>query len=377
MISAADRRPLRPAVTLRRPRAGAVVLGLCLALLLAGCSREGQRRELRGGTMGTTWSVVYADPGAAAARPETLQARIEAELEAVNAAMSTYLPDSEISRFNARAAAAQEPVSLRLGPAMAQVLDRALAIGDATGGAYDVTVGPLVELWGFGAGGGREVPPTDAEIAAARARVGAGRLEWDAATRRLRAPPGLRLDLSSIAKGYAVDRLVRVLGEAGVQRMLVEIGGELRAQGERPGGGPWRLAVESPRPAAQRFIGALAVEDAAVATSGDYRNYFEVDGERYSHLVDPRSGRPVSHDLVSVTVIHPQCMVADAWATALIVLGREEALRLAQQRQLAALLVARDGEELALDYTPQFAGYLQRGADDPAAAGENCCGLEH
>jgi thiamine biosynthesis lipoprotein len=324
--------------------------------------------------MGTTWSVVYADPGMVDAG--RLQALIEADLEAVNASMSTYIPDSEISRFNGLSATGQGQVETQLSADMATVLETALAVGAQTEGAYDVTVGPLVELWGFGSGPERGALPDESAIAAARDRVGAAALVLDRATRRLTAPAGMQLDLSSVAKGYAVDRLVTLLQEAGVVHMLVEIGGELRAVGERPGGGPWRLAVESPRPTGERFIEALVVRDAAVATSGDYRNYFEIDGRRYSHLVDPRTGFPVDHDLVSVTVIHPQCMVADAWATALTVLGREEALRVAALQGLAVLLVARNGDELALDYTPQFTAYLQR-APAMTTPGAACCDAEH
>ena len=166
-----------------------------------------------------------------------------------------------------------------------------------------------------------------------------------------------------------MDRLAELLESAGVTDYLAEIGGELRAAGQRPGGGPWRLAIEAPRPVGAPVIGALAVNDAAVATSGDYRNYFEVDGVRYSHLVDPRSGYPVAHDLVSVTVVHDNCMEADAWATALIVLGRERALALAREQGLAVYAVARDGDDLAVEYTDAFAAFLAGATVGQSAAG--------
>jgi thiamine biosynthesis lipoprotein len=354
MTSAADR-PLRTvsrSLPQRWRSASAVVFALGFFLCLSGCSREGERRELSGGTMGTGWSVVYAHvPGL---DQDELQAAIEDDLAAINAAMSTYIADSEISRINRSDGA--EPV--QLSAPLATVLDAALAVSDATSGAYDVTVGPLVELWGFGAGDAVDaVPPADA-VAEAASRVGYRRLALDRQSNTLRRPAGLEIDLSSIAKGYAVDRVLALLREHGVVSALVEIGGELRTLGERPGGGSWRLAVESPAQRGPRVLQALSVRDVAVATSGDYRNYFEVDGIRYSHIVDPRSGYPVTHELVSVTVIDDSCMLADAWATALIVLGREAALSLAEARGLAVYLVTRDGDEIAVEYTDEFAQYF-------------------
>lgn len=331
--------------------AGAVAL--LLALLVGGCDRGPERVVLRGATMGTTWSVIYRDRDDADAAG--LQSAIEEELVAVNDALSTYLPDSEISRVNA----SPDQAAVELSERFARVLDAALTIGEMTGGAYDVTVGPLVELWGFGARDFSGAVPSEADLERALEVVGSDRLRWNRTNRILEKPPGVRIDLSSIAKGYAVDRLTTLLADRGLTDTLVEIGGELRAQGERPEGGPWRLAVESPDPAQSRFVDALAVSDAAVATSGDYRNFFEVEGRRYSHLVDPRTGSPVTHELVSVTVVHPDCMTADALATALIVMGQEAGLRLARERQLAAHFVTRDGDGLAVHYTPEFERYRQ------------------
>lgn len=325
---------------------------------------------LRGATMGTTWSVVY-NAEAPALPAERIQGMIEAQLAAINQALSTYIDDSEISRINrgTGSAGAGGLHEVTLSPAFATVLSRALQISAATGGAYDVTVGPLVDLWGFGRGAVQDRVPAPEEIESAREDVGYGQLVWDAPTRQLTKPGSVRIDLSSIAKGFAVDKVATVVESAGISSYLVEIGGELRSAGERPGGGPWRLAIESPGAERTGVIGALAVNDAAVATSGDYRNYFEIDGVRYSHLVDPRSGYPVTHDLVSVTVVHDDCMTADAWATALIVLGRTEALAVAEAQGLAAYLVAREGGELAVEYTDAFTRYLAVGADAPATSG--------
>lgn len=333
------------------PGLAACCLAAGLTAALAACDPAPRRATLGGATMGTTWSVVYgAAPRVSA---EDLRRRIETELESINAVFSTYRPDSEISRLNARAGAAPVALSARF----AEVFDAALAIGELSGGAYDVTVGPLVELWGFGTRDGRGALPDEAQVAEVRRRVGSERLRWDRERRLLTRPRGMRVDLSSIAKGYAVDRLSALLRAEGLENTLAEIGGELRVTGERPEGGPWRLAVESPDPAEGRFVSALSLRDAAVATSGDYRNFFEVGGRRYSHLVDPRTGYPVAHELVSVTVVHRDCMTADALATALIVLGPEEARALADREGLAAQFVSRAADGLEVHYTASFAAY--------------------
>ncbi|EAQ97893.1 Membrane-associated lipoprotein involved in thiamine biosynthesis [Congregibacter litoralis KT71] len=342
----------------------ATVATVATAFLLSACDSGPQRVVLNGATMGTTWSVIYASPEKAGATvsPVELRALIEGELEAINQALSTYIPDSEISRLNA----AQGPASVTLSPRFARVLDAALSLSNVTEGAYDVTVGPLVELWGFGTRSREGTPPSDAEIDEAMARVGSRKLSWDAGRATLGRPAGMRIDLSSIAKGYAVDELSALLAEQGIANSLVEIGGELRASGVRPEGSLWRLAVESPDPSKARFIEAIAVSDAAVATSGDYRNYFEYEGRRYSHLVDPRTGYPVAHDLVSVTVVHKNCMIADALATALIVLGQEAALALAEREGIAAHFVSRGDDGLEVHYTPAFESYRQSSQADAA-----------
>lgn len=335
------------------------VMGLALALSLTACSDPAARVVLRGGTMGTTWSVIY--DAASGVDGPGLQARLEEELVAINQALSTYIPEAEISQLNA----AESDISQVLSSRFSDVLTEALAVAALTGGAYDVTVGPLVELWGFGSREFVGDVPSDQDISDALSLVGDNRLSWDAETRALTKPAGMRIDMSSIAKGYAVDRLTNIVRSSGIQNALVEIGGELRALGQRPEGGPWRLAVESPVPSQSRIIDAINVSDAAVATSGDYRNYFEVDGVRYSHLVDPRTGYPVAHDLVSVTVVDDNCMRADALATALIVLGLEEARALADAEGLAAQFVSRRGDELEVHYTESFAAFRVNRNDTP------------
>ena len=334
-------------------RAACALLVLA-AVLLSGCQRQPLPVELSGATMGTTWHVTYL-PVDDAAEPAALQAELERLLVAVNDSMSTWQPESEISRFNRSPPGEWFPVSA----AFAEVVAAALAIGELSGGAYDVTVGPLVELWGFGPARPRTDVPSAAAIRERREQVGQHYLELDVAQGRMRRLREVEVDLSSIAKGYAVDVLAEALAAQRIADFLVEVGGEMRLSGRSPRGDAWRVAVERPQPGARSVALGIALTDAAVATSGDYRNYFEVDGRRYSHSIDPRSGWPVQHDLVSVTVIAADCMHADAWATALAVLGAEEALALAEARGLAVYLLRRSGERIVATYSSAFEPWLE------------------
>lgn len=327
---------------MRRP----VASTLALVLAAAACGRPApDALRLEGATMGTTWGVdVPAPPaGLDAAR---LRTAVEDALAGIERAMSTYDPASEVSRFNASAGDAWFPVSAATHTVIAAAQDASAR----TGGAFDVTVGPLVEVWGFGPGadgGGRGRRPSAAELEAARAIVGAGRLELRAPPAAIRKrDPGVRLDLSGIAKGFAVDEVAAVLEEAGVRRYLVEIGGELRARGTNAAGRPWLVAVERPATALGAPPCFLELVDGAVATSGDYRRGFVDGGTRYSHVLDPRTGEPVRTGVVSATVVAPTAMEADALATALMVLPPREGLSLTEREGLAARLLVREGEAL-------------------------------
>jgi thiamine biosynthesis lipoprotein len=320
---------------------------------VAGCSQSPDVVKLAGGTMGTTWNVTYVVPDGSPGEGEVLSG-IESRLEAVNASMSTYRPDSEISRFN------DTPVGewLAVSAAFYEVLSTALALGRQAEGAYDVTVGPLVELWGFGPAQPVDSAPDAEAIAALRQHVGQHRLRLDGEARKVQKLADLRLDLSSLAKGYAVDQVALWLEEQGIDRFLVEVGGEMRLAGMSGRGDAWRVAIEQPDMGARSIAAAITLTDASVATSGDYRNFFEVDGMRYSHAIDPRTGYPVAHQLVSVTVVHPSAMLADGWATALTVLGPEAAQRVAEKQGLAVYFIERDGEEYAHSHTAAFQAYL-------------------
>lgn len=294
---------------------------------------------LRGEAMGTTWSARLG--AEASIEPAEAGQLIEAAFNRVNASMSTYREDSELSQLSRHPVG--EPFSVS-EPLLA-VLEAAEDISRRSGGAFDVTVGPLVRLWGFGAGRATS-EPTEAELAAARESVGYARLGLDPAGRTAtRAVAGLQVDLSAIAKGFAVDLAAEALEGAGVRNYLIELGGELRVSGQRALGKPWRVGIEAPREDGTRAVHrVLVLEAGCVATSGDYRNYRDTPDGRVSHTIDPRVGRPVPRTVASVSVVHPRCTMADGWATALTVLGREEGMAVAEREGLAVLLLARAGE---------------------------------
>ena len=264
----------------------AVFLVLSVALLSACDDSKNRLSVLSGPTMGTTWSVKFS--GTPKEGVDDLKADIEAALEQVNAEMSTYRPESDLSRFNA----ADAGTLMALPADTVKVLSAAFAISSMTDGAYDVTVGPLVNLWGFGPDPDRFEPPSEDEITAAMARVGWQQLLLN--DNELLQPGDVYVDLSSIAKGFAVDKVAELLESQGLKNYLVEVGGELRGSGKKPYGQPWRVAVERPIAGVREVEKVVALTDMAVATSGDYRNFFESDGQLYSHTLDPRTGYPVT-----------------------------------------------------------------------------------
>ena len=297
--------------------------------------------RLGGETMGTTWQVLWAASADGQAGP--VRAAVQQELDLVVAQMSTWLPGSDLDRFNRAGPGTRHT----LPEAFAEVLQAALWLAEASGGAFNPAAGEVVDLWGFGPGPRYTDPgfaPPSAEAAARAAARGDWRaLCWDGARREAVQPGGVRLDLSAIAKGYAVDRVSRRLATMGLPHSLVEVGGELRGQGLRPGGQPWWVELEAPADAGAQALPAtrVALHGLSVATSGDYRRFYTRDGRRWPHTIDPRGGQPVAHGLASVSVLHADCLWADAWSTALTVLGLEAGLRLAAEHGIAALFVQR------------------------------------
>ncbi len=317
-------------------------MALLAGALLAGCATP-RVTLLEGTTMGSAWTVKIAAP---LPRPAAeLQRGAQARFETVNQALSTYRADSALSRFNAD----DRGEWVEVDPELAAVLAYALSLAEASGGAYDVTVGPLVNLWGFGPDPARSAEPDAAQIDAARARVGWRKVEVDVARGRARKAPGVRIDLSSLGKGRGVDRVAGYLDSQGVSNYLIDLSGKLRARGHNAWGAPWRVAVERPGaddPAgAARIVPAVVtLRDASIATAGDYRRYFESGGRHFSHIIDPRSGRPVSHAAVSATALGADCMRADALATVFMAMAPDDALRLANATDTAALLMVRSGD---------------------------------
>lgn len=329
-----------------------------ILLLLIACTPEHQALELSGSTMGTGYSIQVVDLPEEI-ELELLRDNIETELELVNALMSTYREDSELSRFNRSRSGDWFAVS----PGLAELAQQALRTSETSDGAFDATVGPLVNLWGFGPEAGPDRVPSDAEIAQAQARVGYRKLSVRAEPPAVRkTEPDLYLDLSAIAKGYGVDRVAELLDAAGVANYLVEIGGELRGRGHNGRGQPWRIAVERPDPGAREVQRVVELRGGGMATSGDYRNFFERDGKLYSHTIDPETGRPVTHGLASVTVLAPRTAHADALATAFLVLGPEAGLALAESLNVAALFILRTPDGYTELETVAFRLYRQEDA---------------
>ncbi len=293
---------------------------------------------IEGATMGTTYAISLPRPNMA---PPLIQRRIDDLLEEINDRMSTYRLDSELSRLSANPSTGWIPVSADLH----RVLATASRISDETAGAFDVTVGPLVNLWGFGPERTPATLPTPSALAQARARVGYRMIQLaDNPPRARKARADLYIDLSAIAEGYAVDRIAELLEATGHDAYLVEIGGEVRARGLNAKARHWRVGVAWPVPVTNAVERVLELGDSALATSGDYRQYREIDGVRYSHEIDPATGEPVRHQLASVTVRHPSAMFADAYATGLMVLGPARGPAVAERLGLAALFLIREGE---------------------------------
>ncbi len=333
----------------------ALVLAFCC---LVACSFDDRPVTMGGPIFGTSWSLTYLDVNDEV-DSAVVRAEIESVFELVNNSMNHYQPTSLISRFNALPV--YEPVEVDWD--FAYVLSTALTLSEVTAGAYDVTVSALSELWGFGSGGPKRFP-TQSVITEAMSAVGVGQLSWQPEIRRLaKNVPGLALDFSSLAKGYAVDLGADALDDAGILHYMLEVGGEVRVRGLSPRGDAWRIAVESPLVATRGAVqAALAVTDVGIATSGDYRNFFEHEGRRYSHLINPLTGYPIQHDLVSVTVVHGSAMMADAWATALTVMGSARALAVAEQRDLAVYLLKRSGDELETVSSAAMTQWLEAAA---------------
>jgi len=325
--------------------------------LLAGCGRSAQPTApaglhvFEGLAMGSTYSIRIHAPGAAAERLAAARAAVDAAIGGVVAKMSLYDPASELSRFNAHASTAPFAVSADTF----RVFELAHSVSAASHGAFDVSVEPAVEAWGFGPQRRRYVPADDVRRAA-RSRVGWRRLRLDPRTRTVvKTSPDAAADFSGIAKGHAAELAARALDALGFDRYVVETGGEVRTRGRKAANASWQVAIEQPDAMPRRARLVVPLADLALATSGDYRIFFVQNGRRYSHEIDPATGAPVRHTLASVSVAMPDCALADAWATALIVLGPERGPALAESLGLAAHFIVRGPAGFEDRSTPAFA----------------------
>ena len=335
--------------------AGSIIAVGAILWMTRATPGQNDTSQLFGATMGGDWSVRFRTP-LSSASAQRLQREIQMVLDTVDRQMSTWKPDSDLSRFNRSASTEWQPVPREL----AEVVSEARRISDQTGGAFDVTVAPLVNLWGFGPTTSPTTRPldrlpSDDAVAQARARVGYTKLDvrLDAPGLRKR-DAALTIDLSAIAQGYAADRVSAALAAGGFGDHLVNVCGEMRARGRGPHGGAWRVGIQAPLPDTMRSFEGVTLADAALATSGDYQNYFEHGGRRYSHEIDPRSGHPIAHDLAAVSVVHASAASADAIATGLLVLGFDEGRAVAERDGLAVLFVTRTSSGFGSHPTSSF-----------------------
>ncbi len=341
-----------------KSRIARLLASLILSVLLFSCSdpnqEQRQLKKISGATMGTFYniSLVGFDGD-----EQLLKQAVDEELARINGLMSTYDSNSEISQIN-KSASGQW---LSISEEMVFVMSYALKVFELSGGQYDISVGPLVNLWGFGPSRGDKAP-SDEEINQALARIGSDQLELDEANLKLRKKKDLYLDLSSLAKGYAVDVISSLLEKKfGVSNSLVDIGGEVKARGLNASGGPWRIGIETPSLTQNQSHTIVHLSNVSVATSGDYRNFYWDNGQRFSHIIDPKTGRPIKHQLASVTVIDESTMKADALATAFLAMGENKALAIANEKGIPVFMISHDGESLRVSQSNYFEKYLKVG----------------
>ena len=318
---------------------------ICLAtmwLMLSACGRtDSDITALSGKTMGTTYNIKYVNSEATEkVDAEMLQSEIDQRLLEINQLMSTYIPDSELSLLNK----APANVPFAISAETIEVIREALRLARLSDGALDITVGPLVNLWGFGPDQKPEVVPSAEQVSSVRASIGIDKFEL-LDNSLVKFNDSVYIDLSTIAKGYAVDELAEILESYNIINYLVEIGGEMRVAGTKQDNKDWLVAIEKPVSTQRAVQRIITIGDNAIASSGDYRNYFEEDGVRFSHLIDPKTSYPIQHNLVAVSVIAPSAIEADGLATALIVMGADKGKELAESQGIAALFITKEGTE--------------------------------
>lgn len=339
-------------ITKTGPRASFLFACILFFAGLQGCTEKPEQLVFSGMTMGTTYQVKIV-PGVAAV-PNNLADQVDDRLRELDTTFTTYQKTSELMKFNQ--SVVNEPQTISLD--MVEVIKIAHEVFLLTGGAFDPTVGPLVNLWGFGPELTNDKIPAAEDIATYLSSLGLDHLLLDEKTKTAVRQSEIQLDLSAVAKGYAVDIVSDVLISQGFEHYLVEVGGELRAKGHKANGQPWRVAIEKPSLEQSGIQQVIELGDNAVATSGDYRNYFEKEGKRYSHTIDPRSGFPITHNLASVTVVDNTAARADALATGMMVLGPEQALLVAEKNEIAVYLLIKLRDGFEVQYSSAFSHFI-------------------
>ena len=308
--------------------------------LLAGCS-EPSIQKFEGATQGTTFHISYWSYSPLS--DKAIEATIESQLEIIDKTLSNYRPDSVIELFNSN----ENTQSQEVGNEIVSLVRIAQTVFQDSQGCFDLTTKPLFDLWGFR--GDTPAIPDEADVLKTLSKIGMEKLEVVDETHLRKKQADLKVDLSSIAQGYSVGKISRVLEQNGINDYLVEIGGELQTRGHKPDSKPWRIALERPLPGEQRMQKRITMpkeSPMAVMTSGTYNHYFDYQGQRYSHILDARTGRPITHDLVSVTVIHEDPTIADAWDTALLCIGQKDGLQAANAAKIPALFIQQQGTQL-------------------------------
>lgn len=342
------------AATRKKNRLTMRIVFLIGLFLLTGCQPSPETIKLSGKTMGTSYNVIVVD--AKNVGEDELTKAVAETLSRINKHLSNWDENSEVSRFNK----ASSSTPIKISAPLAEVMDAADNVHRKSRGYFDVTLAPLIDLWGFGPQKNLSVEPSQEDIHSALSQIGqSSLLTLDKTGPFLtKHTPSAQVNLSAIAKGYGVDAVAETLRGFGIKHYMVEIGGDLVTSGTNAKGEAWRIGIEKPDPSGRSIQLVATVSDHGMATSGDYRNYFEKDGIRYSHIIDVKTGRPVTHRTASVTVIANNAMLADAWATALLALGAEEGMKVARENKLAAYFITRKADSEKLDFettmTPQF-----------------------
>lgn len=337
-----------------------VIGSVVLLLITTGCSDSDMgvatsTQSIHGSTMGTRYNITFVTMASNTVDSQSLQSGVDQLLQQINQSMSTYIPDSEINRFNNHPINEWMPVSAD----MYKVINRAQVISRLSNGAFDITVGPLVDLWGFGPKFSTKKIPSSKQLSEIQKRIGYQAIEVDDGQSRIRKIAPRRLDLSAIAKGYATDVVAQYLQQQGIEHFIVEIGGEMRLKGNKPNGDEWRIAIETPDGGERSVMKLLSLTNVSIATSGNYRNYFDVDGQRYSHSIDPITGQPVRHYLVSATAITKNCIDADGFATAMMVMGVEKSIALAERENIAVYLIENTKQGFIEHKSSAFLAYVK------------------